>query len=97
MVLSKRERLIAYIAGSALALVIVQWAIVGPLWERKTQLNLRIAEMRTRHDQDVTLIETSERAGKYWTQMLARNLPRDSADADQMPASCAQSLRFASI
>jgi Tfp pilus assembly protein PilO len=84
VVLSKRERYIGYVTGAVLALVLVQYVVVGPLWERKTQLDARIADAKSQRDRDNGLIETSERAGKYWTQMSSRSLPRDSYDADQM-------------
>ena len=84
MVLSKRERWIAILAGSVLGLLIVHYVIVGPLWERASQLKLRIAEANDQREKDNKLIDTSKRAEKYWTEMSNRRLPRDSADAERM-------------
>ena len=84
MVLSKRERWVVILAGTTLGLLIVHYAIVGPLWERASQLKLRVAEANDQRDKDNRLIETSKRAEKYWAEMSNRRLPRDSSDADQM-------------
>jgi hypothetical protein len=83
VVVSKRERFIGIAAGTLLAIFIVQYVIVGPLWERKTQLTARIAEAREQRERDDRLLETSKRAEKYWGEMSTRRLPRDSYEADQ--------------
>jgi hypothetical protein len=83
VVLSKRERFIGMAAGALLGVFIVQWVIVGPLWERKTQLDARIAEAREQRERDDRQVETSKRAEKYWAEMSSRRLPRDGYEADQ--------------
>jgi hypothetical protein len=83
VVLSKRERFIGIAAGTLLAIFMVQYVIVGPLWERKTQLSARIAEAKDQRERDDRLLETAKRAEKYWGDMSARRLPRDSYEADQ--------------
>jgi Tfp pilus assembly protein PilO len=84
VVFSKRERVIAVTSAAVLAVIVIQQVVIGPLWERKKQLNALIETAQSQRDRDAILIATSERAGKYWSEMSRRGLPRDNSDADQM-------------
>jgi len=84
VVMSKRERYIGFATLGVLGVVFLQWVIVGPLWERKAQLDASLADLSTRRQQDETLVATADRAARYWNDLSSRRLPRDVYEADQM-------------
>jgi hypothetical protein len=82
VVLSKRERYIAVLSVSALAILALDRLALEPLMAQKQALEGRIAAARLQIAQDTRLLATSRRLNTKWANMLKAGLRKDASEAE---------------
>lgn len=85
MVLSKRERLILILAGIAVGILILNFAVVEPLLSRRRQLASDLDRQKQKLTEARQVIENSRKVGPRWHEMASVNMKsNDAAAASQV-------------
>jgi hypothetical protein len=82
MVLSQRERYIAIIAGSCLALVLLYTMMIGPYFTRRGEIAADIDKANVEQAQADALFRDQAKMRKIWKEMLAGGLSNTPSEAD---------------
>jgi hypothetical protein len=82
VVLSKREKYIAIGLGATLGLVVLNWAVIGPLgdWGEQIAAQTRVAEGEASAER--TLFNRERRDKKIWAEIMKGGLKDDPSEAD---------------
>jgi Tfp pilus assembly protein PilO len=82
MVLSKRERYIGIIAGSVLAILVLDHFFLTPMMDRQDELDAKIKLASNEVRQSTGQVQTGRRARDVWNSMNRETLLRDDSDAE---------------
>ena len=82
MVLSKRERYIAVLSVVAVGLLVVYYGVVGPLLDRKSDLDAKVRDANLQLDRANRLIEDGKRLGPVLAQRLAGPVKKNASEAE---------------
>jgi hypothetical protein len=82
VVLSKRERYIAVVSGVAVGLLVVYYGFVGPLLDRKSDLDAKVRDANLQLDRANRVIDDSHRLGPVLAQRLAGPVKKSASEAE---------------
>ncbi len=82
MVLSKRERLVAILAVTAVLVLAIDHFILSPLMAQKDELDVKIAAKRDEVDRTTQLFRRRKEASVQWNAMTQGGLHKDANEAD---------------
>jgi len=82
VVLSKRERYIAVVSAVAVGLLVVYYGVVGPLLDRKSDLDAKVRDANLQLEHANRVIEDSKRLGPVLAQRLAGPVKKNASDAE---------------
>jgi hypothetical protein len=96
VVLSKRERFVGIAAVSVVAILAFYYILIGPLLERKHDLDVKLTDKNLDLRRANRLIDDSKRLGPVLAQRIAGPLKKNQSDAEsQMLQSIAEWARGA--
>ena len=88
MVLSKRERNIGIVTGIAVAILVINFAIIDPLLASKNDLDKKVAEANATMRESVNKLKRAKEDAPRWTEISKSGLLRESSAAEsQSPCS----------
>ena len=91
MVLSKRERYVAVGAISVVSLMAIYYILIGPLLDKKNELDLKVNDRTLDVRRAERLIDDSKRLGPVLAQRIAGPLKKNQSEAEsQMLQSIAE-------
>ena len=78
-----RQKLLVILAGSAVALFILDWALLTPLHNTWKTHSAEIVTLRKKVADGRNTIARAGQIQRVWTEMQANALPKDTAQAQQ--------------
>jgi len=84
MIMSKREKMIAYITGGALGLFVLDYVAIDPLMAHREQLVTKVTQARTDLTAAQHTIDKGKVMNKRWGEMQKSGLGTDPSAAEAM-------------
>jgi hypothetical protein len=82
VILSKREKMIAYVTGGAIGLFALNYIAVEPLMAHRDQLTSKVTQARTDLANAHNTVERGKLMNKKWTEMTKAGLGSDTSTAE---------------
>ncbi len=82
MILSKREKMIAYVTGAAVGLFALNYIAVEPLMAHRDELVKKVDAARTDLSKAKNTVDRGKKANKDWANMTKAGLGSDSSIAE---------------
>jgi hypothetical protein len=82
VVLSKRERNIGIFSAIAIAILILNFAIINPLMSDKDDIDKQIVQANATLNEKQTILTRSKKDGPRWTEISRSGLLKDSSGAE---------------